>query len=538
MNSIRRFGSAMIVPVLLFPFFGIVVGLATLFKNEQIMGGLADPDSLWYQVWTLIENTGWTVFTHMELVFLIGLPISLAKKASGRAVLSAVMAYLMFNTYINSIMEMWGPAFNIDADAELDAGTGLTAIAGIETLDTNILGAIVISGITIWLHNRYYDKKLPDSLGIFQGGPFVVMLSFFVMLPLAFFTAWFWPMVQDGIAALQGFMIASGSLGVWLFHFLERILIPTGLHHFIYTPFQFGPAVVNDGITAAWVSQLGELAATDGSMADEWDGGGFLLQGNIKMFGSIGIALAMYSCAKPEKKKTVGALLLAATLTAVVAGITEPLEFTFLFIAPALFALHAALGATMVTIQNAFGLVGNQGGGLIEIATTNWIPLGAAHWEVYLAQIVIGVLFTVIYFYLFRFLILKFDFALPGREKDDNGGETKLYTKEDYKASKQESASGQSAQQYDSEYDQRGAAFLEGLGGAGNIQDITNCATRLRVTVHDPEKVQDDAYFKEHGQAHGLVKNGQSIQVIVGLSVPQVRDSIEGFIDDYENNQK
>ncbi|MCE7790861.1 alpha-glucoside-specific PTS transporter subunit IIBC [Salipaludibacillus sp. CUR1] len=530
MNSIRRFGSAMIVPVLLFPFFGIVVGLATLFKNEQIMGGLADPDSLWYQLWTFIENTGWTVFNHMELVFVIGLPISLAKKAAGRATLSAVMAYLMFNTFLNSILEIWGPAFGVDMTQNIDEAVGLTEIAGIQTLDTNILGAIIISGITIWLHNRYYDKKLPDALGIFQGGPFIVMISFFAMIPLAFLTAWVWPVVQEGIASLQGFMIASGYVGVWLFHFLERILIPTGLHHFIYTPFQFGPAVVDGGITAAWVSKLSELSASAEPLREQWDGGAFLLQGNIKMFGSVGIALAIYSTAKAEKKKQVGALLLAATLTAVVAGITEPLEFTFLFIAPLLFALHAVLGATMVTIQSAFGLVGNQGGGLIEIATTNWIPLMGNHWDVYLAQVVIGVIFTVIYYFLFRFLILKFDFALPGREKEENA-ETKLYTKKDYKAMKEDDGS-QQQQQFDSEYDQRAAAFLKGLGGAENIVDVTNCATRLRVTVADPEKVEDDKYFKEHGQAHGLVKNNESIQVIVGLSVPQVRDSIESFIDE------
>ncbi|RKD69675.1 PTS system maltose-specific IIB component (Glc family) /PTS system maltose-specific IIC component (Glc family) [Sinobaca qinghaiensis] len=529
MNSIRRFGSAMIVPVLLFPFFGIIVGLATLFKNEQIMGELANPDGLWYQIWTFMENTGWTVFDHMELVFVIGLPISLAKKAAGRATLAAVVAYLMYNTFINSILDVWGPTFGVDLSEGAD-GTGLTEIAGILTLDTNIMGAIVISGITIWLHNRYYDKKLPDALGIFQGGPFIVMISFFVMIPLAFLTAWVWPAVQNGIGSLQGFMISSGYVGVWLFHFLERILIPTGLHHFIYTPFQFGPAVVDGGITANWVSRLGELASSDTPLREQWEGGAFLLQGNIKMFGSIGIALAIYSTARAEKKKQVGALLLAATLTAVVAGITEPLEFTFLFIAPLLFLLHALLGATMVTLQSAFGLVGNQGGGLIEIATTNWIPLMGNHWNVYLSQIIIGVAFTIIYFFLFRWLIVKFDYALPGREKDENQ-ETKLYTKADYRAEK-EGGKAEPAAAYASDYDRRAAAFLEGLGGVDNITDVTNCATRLRVTVKNPEQVKDPDYFKNNGEAHGLVQNGQSIQVIVGLSVPQVRDSIEAFIDE------
>jgi len=183
----------------------------------------------------------------------------------------------------------------------------------------------------------------------------------------------------------------------------------------------------------------------------------------------------------------------------------------------------------MVTLQSAFGLVGNQGGGLIEIATTNWIPLMGNHWDVYLAQIVIGVAFTVIYFFLFRWLIVKFDFALPGREKDDNQ-ETKLYTKADYRAEKEGGKAEPAA--FASDYDRRAAAFLEGLGGVDNITDVTNCATRLRVTVKDPEQVKDSDYFKNNGEAHGLVQNGQSIQVIVGLSVPQVRDSIEAFIDE------
>src|SRR5699024_887658 len=235
MNAIRRFGSAMIVPVLLFPFFGIIVGLAVLFKNEAIMGNLADPDGLWYQIWTLIENGGWTIFNHMELVFVIGLPISLANKAQGRAVLSALMGYLMFNYFINSILTLWGPAFGVDMQADAGGTSGLTEIAGIKTLDTNILGAIAISGIVIWLHNRYYDKKLPEFLGIFQGGPFVVMIAFFLMIPLAFLTSWIWPMVQNGIASLQDFLVNSSYIGVWLFYFLERLLIQTGLHHFIYT---------------------------------------------------------------------------------------------------------------------------------------------------------------------------------------------------------------------------------------------------------------------------------------------------------------
>lgn len=525
-NAIRRFGGAMIVPVLLFPFFGIIIGIATLFKNEAIMGGLANPDGLWFQIWSLIENGGWTVFENIELIFVIGLPISLAKKLAGHAVMSSVVTYMMFNYFINGILTTWGPAFGVNFKENVDDATGLTELVGIKTLDTNIIGALIISGIAIWLHNRYYDKKLPESLGIFQGSPFVIMLAFFCMIPIAFLTSWGWPIVQGWIASLQVFLASSSYVGVWLFHFLERILIPTGLHHFIYTPFEYGPAVVDGGIKSYWISHLTEYSETTKSLKDIFPGGGFLLQGNTKIFGSIGIALAIYSTAKPHKKKEVGALLLAATLTAVFAGITEPLEFTFIFIAPFLFLIHAILGATMVTIMHAFGLVGNLGGGFIEIAATNWIPLFGSHWGTYLAQFVIGIIFIFIYYYLFRFIILKFDIPMPGREKDDNK-DTKLYTKKDYRENKKQDSVADSY----SEYQMKADVYIEGLGGADNIVDVTNCATRLRVTVNDPEKVAADNYFKSEGGAHGLVKSGENVQVIVGLSVSQVREEVEQILN-------
>ena len=285
-----------------------------------------------------------------------------------------------------------------------------------------------------------------------------------------------------------------------------------------------------------WISHLTEYSQSIEPLNEIFPGGGFLLQGNIKMFGSIGIALAMYHTAKPEKRKKVGALLFAAALTAVFAGITEPLEFTFLFIAPYLFAIHAILGATMVTIMHGFGLVGNMGGGLIEIAATNWVPLMGNHWGVYVAQFIIGFIFIIVYYYTFKFLILKFDIPMPGREKNSNGG-TKLYTKKDYQISKEQTDAARTAdfEQYDNEYDRKAAVYLEGLGGAKNIEDVTNCATRLRVTVVDPNTVRDDTYFKEYGEAHGVVRNNKSIQVIVGLSVPQIRDSIEVLINEAKN---
>ncbi|WMM34096.1 alpha-glucoside-specific PTS transporter subunit IIBC [Shouchella clausii] len=524
MNAIKRFGSAMIVPVLLFAFFGIVVGLATLFKNPAIMGDIAAEGTMWYKVWSLIESGGWTIFNHMELAFVIGLPISLAKKAQARATLAALMVYLVFNNFINAILTLWPSTFGVDLSQGVENITGVKEIAGIPTLDTNIIGAIVISAIVIWIHNRFYDQKLPEMLGIFQGLVFVVIIGFFVMIPFAFLVAFVWPYVQQGIGSLQGFISQAGYVGVWLFHFLERVLIPTGLHHFIYTPFEFGPAAVNEGLKPYWIANLNDFATSTSALKDLYPYG-FLLHGNIKMFGCLGIALAMYYSTPKENRKKVLALVLPATLTAIFAGITEPLEFTFLFIAPYLFVIHALLGATMVTLMNMFGVVGMMGGGLIEIVALNWIPLASNHGSIYIVQAMIGLIFAALYFVLFRWMIVKFDIPLPGRKKEE---EARLYTKQDYqKAKKGSNSEKEAAAAYESEYEEKAVYYLEGLGGKENIKDVTNCATRLRVTVIDPSLVKDSDYFTNNKMAHGLAKSGQSIQIIVGLSVPQVRDSFE-----------
>ena len=320
MNAIKRFGSAMIVPVLMFAFFGIVLGFATLFKNPTIMGGLADQQTFWFKFWSVIESGGWVIFTHMEIVFVVGLPLSLAKKAPGHAALAALMGYLMFNTFINAILTQWPHTFGANLKKGVENTTGLKSIAGIETLDTNILGAIIISGIITWIHNRYYSKRLPEMLGVFQGLTFVVTISFFVMLPVAAITCVVWPTIQHGIASIQYFIVASGYIGVWLYHFLERVLIPTGLHHFIYAPIEVGPVVVNHGLKAEWLQHLNQFAESNKPLKEQFPYG-FMLQGNGKVFGCLGIALAMYATTPKENRKKVAALLIPATLTAVVAGI-------------------------------------------------------------------------------------------------------------------------------------------------------------------------------------------------------------------------
>lgn len=543
MEKIQRFGSAMLAPVLIFAFAGLAVGIAIICKNEQLLGSIAAEGTGWYNFWSVWESGAWTVFNQMELLFVLGLPIALAKTAQARAVLEAGMIYLTFNYFVASILSIWGDKFGVDYTVDLSegaAGTGLKVIAGIKTLDTGIFGAIIISAIVVWLHNRYFNTKLPDFLGIFQGTQFVYGLGFFLMMPVALAFVAVWPTIQTGIGSMQGFFISSGVFGVWLYTFLERILIPTGLHHFIYTPFVFGPAVVPDGITKYWVANLETFAASTTPVKDLFPGGGFALHGNSKVFGPLGIAAAFYTTARPEKRKETLALLIPVCLTAILIGITEPLEFTFLFLAPPLFAVHAVLAATMAATMYGFGVVGNMGGGLIDFLFQNWIPMWPNHSGMVLTQIGIGLCFTLIYFVVFRFLILKFDFKTPGREVD--GGETKLYTKADYKEAKKNgtlgaegaaaagAAAGTATAVASDPYTQRATDFLALLGGPANITDVNNCATRLRVSVDDPSLVATEADFKSSG-ALGLVNKGKALQVIVGMDVPQVRDKFEEMVN-------
>lgn len=530
LSQIQRFGGAMFTPVLLFPFAGIVVGIAIMLRNPMFVGeALTAPNNLFAQIVHIIEEGGWTVFRNMPLIFAVGLPIGLAKQAQGRACLAVLVSFMTWNYFINAMGMTWGQYFGVDFNVDPVAGTGLTMIAGIKTLDTSIIGAIVISGLVTAIHNRYFDKQLPVFLGIFQGSSFVVIVAFFVMIPCAWLTLFGWPKVQMGIESLQEFLRSAGSLGVWVYTFLERILIPTGLHHFIYGPFIYGPAVVEGGIQVYWAQHLQEFSQSTLPLKTLFPEGGFALHGNSKVFGCLGIALALYATTAPENRVKVAGLLIPATLTAMLVGITEPLEFTFLFISPVLFVVHAFLAATMATVMYMCGVVGNMGGGLLDqFLPQNWIPMFHNHASMMFIQIGIGLAFTAIYFLVFRTLILRFNLKTPGREE----AEIKLYSKADYQASRQQTTAAAAKETKQGQ----AAGFLEALGGTNNILSVNNCATRLRITLVDMSLTQSDDIFKALG-AHGVVRRGNGIQVIVGLNVPQVRDQIENLMKDASSSE-
>lgn len=528
MEKIQRFGGAMYAPAMLFAITGVLIGFGTLFTTEVVMGQIAAEGTVWYQFWNVVMQGAWTIFNQLPILFAVSLPITLAKKQPARACMEALVLYLVFNNYVSAMLSNWGASFGVDFSQEVGGSSGLALIANIKTLDMGMMGAILVSGIAIFLHNKYFEKRLPEWLGVFKGSALVVGIGFLVMLPVALLSCLIWPHVQNLISMLQTFMLNSGKLGIWVFIFLERFLIPTGLHHLILTPVFFDSALVPGGISAAWAQMLPDIARSAEPILSQAPWAAFLATGWAKMFGSVGAALAIYYTAKPENKKKVAGLLIPVTLTALVTGITEPLEFTFLFVAPALFFVHSLLAATFAVIANIFGVAGDIAGGLIGFLTLNILPLSANHWREYLPILFIAPAAVAAWYFAFRLLIKKFDFKTPGREMDEES--VKLYSKNDYKNKNNTSKVGENQSVASDKFEIMAEEILAGLGGSENINDFTNCVTRLRVKVNNPDKVTDDNYFKEIG-TYGTARNGKSVHVIVGMDIQYVADAFGKILD-------
>ena len=518
-EKIQRFGGAMFTPVLLFAFAGIMVGLATTCMNQQILGDLASPDSVWYKVWAMILAGANTVFNQLPILFAISLPIALAKKQNARACMETFVIYLTFNYFVGEFLNQFGPSLGVDFTANVGGTSGLAMIAGIKTLDTGMIGAIIIAGIAIYIHNKFYDKDLPDYLGVFKGSAFVVVIGFFVMIPVAILTAMVWPHVQMLLLNLQGFFKDAGWMGLFTYNIAQKLLLPFGVHHFIYAPVLFDNVLVDGGTISYWAQNLPEFVNSAKPLVELYPLGGFSNGELAKVFGVIGVALAFYKTADPKKRKMVVALMVPACLTAMMTGITEPLEFTFLFVAPLLYVVYSVLSAVLAVAMLAVGVIGNFGQGIPNIIFLNVIPLFKNHYMMYLLMLVVGIAFIFIYYYVFKFMILKFNYQTPGRELNDE--ESKLLTKDEYKALKSEKK--KDIDKYDVE------GMIVALGGEENILDLSNCATRLRLSVKDISLVQNLDEFKKCG-AIGLVKDGTSIQVIIGLDVPKVREKAEQLL--------
>ena len=525
LQKIQRFGGAMFAPAMLFSISGLMVGVSALATSADIVGDLAVYGTPWYVFWTIIQRGSWTVFKRLPLLFAVALPIGLAQKQPARCCLEALVAYFAYCFFLSEIIKLSGDNLGLKYPSSLTPASGITIIDGIKTLDTGIIGPLAVSATVVAIHDRFYDAKVPDWLGTFSGSSLVYLISFFAVFALAAISAAIVPFAYAVTETLRHALAGVGPFGVGIFVFLERALEPMGLHHLLYMPIYYDNLVIHDGIYATWTNLLPILSHSTRPLNELAPWAGFTATGWGKLFGLPAIAAAFYFTAKPERRAGLKVILLPAIVASVVCGVTEPLEFLFMFTYPGLFLLYAVLSSCLAMTMNFFGIVGIFSGGLMEMTAFNFIPLMRMHAGSYLLALGIGLIFSAIFFLSFRGLILTFGLKTPGRE--DHIASSAALSRltggnVDEKRSSKTSASESQASQ-DHLLAEQVVALL---GGASNIVGATNCATRLRVEVVDPSVVADNAAFVAVG-AKGLIVTGKTAQVIIGVSVPRVKEHFD-----------
>lgn len=513
------------LPIALLPVAGLLLGIGSSFTNPTMLEAyhltnVIKEGGLLYTILDIMSKTGSVVFDNLALLFAMGVAIGMAKKEKAVAALSGAISYLIMNTVISALIAASGGPQEMAANSTAQT-------LGITTLQMGVFGGIIVGLGVAALHNRFYKIELPQVLSFFGGTRFVPIVCSVVYLFVGIAMFYIWPVVQAGIAQLGNLVLRSGYAGTWIYGIIERALIPFGLHHVFYMPFwqtELGGSMLIDGVTVQGAQNIffAELASKSTGHfsveATRFMSGKF----PFMMFGLPAAAFAMYRAARPEKKKVVGSLLFSAALTSMITGITEPLEFTFLFVAPAMYAVHCVLAGLSYMLMHILnvGVGMTFSGGAIDLALfgilqgnakTNWIFV-----------ILIGIIYAVVYYFVFYFMITKFNFKTPGREADDE--ETKLYTRQDLNNRNR----GESHKS-DSNFDQVSALITKGLGGKGNISDVDCCATRLRITVFDPELVAD-SLLRESG-ASGVIHKGNGVQVVYGPQVSVVKSNLEDFLE-------
>mgnify|MGYP003027325793 CR=1 FL=1 len=524
LQKIQRFGGAMFAPAMLFSISGLMVGVSALATSADIVGDLAVYGTPWYVFWTIIQRGSWTVFKRLPLLFAVALPIGLAQKQPARCCLEALVAYFAYCFFLSEIIKLSGDNLGLRYPSSLTSASGITIIDGIKTLDTGIIGPLAVSATVVAIHDRFYDAKVPDWLGTFSGSSLVYLISFFAVFALAAISAAIVPSVYAVTETLRHALAGVGPFGVGIFVLLERALEPMGLHHLLYMPIYYDNLVINDGIYATWSSLLPILSHSTRPLNELAPWAGFTATGWVKLFGLPAIAAAFYSTAKPERRAGLRAILVPAIIASVVCGVTEPLEFLFMFTHPGLFFLYAVLSSCLATTMNLFGIVGIFSGGLMEMAAFNFIPLMRTHAGSYLLALGIGLAFSLIFFVSFRALILIYDLKTPGRE-DHVANRAAIDHLTGSGFAKEQSPNDEVNSRSDQDH-VLAERVIQLLGGVGNIVGATNCATRLRVEVADPSIVADNAAFVAAG-AKGLIITGKTAQVIIGISVPRVKEHFD-----------
>lgn len=528
---LQRVGRAFMLPIALLPVAGLLLGIGSSLTNPSMLEaygltGILGEGTALGAVLTVMAQVGDIIFANLPILFAMGVALGMAEQEKGTATLSAAIAFFVMHQTIHALLDLNG---KLEPGVMLE-GT-VANVVGIESLQMGVFGGIIVGLGVAWLHNRFYKIRLPDILSFFGGTRFIPIISTVAYILVGVAMYFLWPMIQRGIFALGDLVLKSGYVGTLIYGFLERLLIPFGLHHVFYLPFWqtgVGGSAVIDGtlIYGAQNIFFAELASPNTTVfsveATRFMSGKFPLM----IFGLPAAALAMYTCAKPEKKRAAGSLLLSAALTAALTGITEPLEFTFLFVAPVLYLVHCVLAGAAYMLMHILkvGVGMTFSGGLIDLtlfgilqgnAKTNWlmIPL-------------VGLGYFAVYFILFRFLILKRNYATPGREAE--GVETKLYRRADYERKKGKGDPAEepvAAARADNQAPDQSELILAGLGGKSNISGLDCCATRLRVTVVDPALV-DEGMLKASGAA-GVIKKGDGVQVVYGPQVAVIKSELE-----------
>ncbi|MEO2576877.1 PTS transporter subunit EIIC, partial [Collinsella aerofaciens] len=525
LQKIQRFGGAMFAPAMLFSISGLMVGISALATTVDIVGDLAVYGTPWYVFWTIIQRGSWTVFKRLPLLFAVALPIGLAQKQPARCCLEALVAYFAYCFFLSEIIKLSGDNLGLKYPSSLTPASGITVIDGIKTLDTGIIGPLAVSATVVAIHDRFYDAKVPDWLGTFSGSSLVYLISFFAVFALAAISAAIVPFAYAVTETLRHALAGVGPFGVGIFVFLERALEPMGLHHLLYMPIYYDNLVIHDGIYATWTNLLPILSHSTRPLNELAPWAGFTATGWGKLFGLPAIAAAFYFTAKPERRAGLKVILLPAIVASVVCGVTEPLEFLFMFTYPGLFLLYAVLSSCLAMTMNFFGIVGIFSGGLMEMTAFNFIPLMRMHAGSYLLALGIGLAFSVIFFLSFRGLILALDLKTPGRE-EHIAGNTALSRLTGGDVDERHSSKTGASDAQASQDHLLAEQVVALLGGVSNIVGATNCATRLRVEVEDPSIVADNASFVAVG-AKGLIITGKTAQVIIGVSVPRVKEHFD-----------
>ena len=521
---LQRVGRSFMLPIALLPVAGLLLGIGSSFTNETMLAAyglnsVIHPGTLIYTILDVMSQTGSAVFNNLALLFAMGVAIGMARKEKEVAALSGAVAYIIMNTAIQAMINAAGGVDAMPANST-------TTMLGITTLQMGVFGGIVVGLGVAALHNKFYKIELPQVLAFFGGTRFVPIISSIVYLIVGIAMFYIWPVVQNGISALGSLVLASGYAGTFIYGLLERALIPFGLHHVFYMPFwqtAVGGTAIIDGVTVTGAQNIffAELASKSTTVfsvsATRFMAGKF----PFMIFGLPGAALAMYQCAKPEKRKVAGGLLLSAALTSMLTGITEPLEFTFIFVALPMYAVHCVLAGLSYMFMHILnvGVGMTFSGGLIDMVLFGVMQGNAkTHW---IWIVVVGVVYFVIYYLVFRFMITKFDYKTPGR---DDAEEVKLYTRADVNA--RSAASGSTAPAGD---DPVSALIVEGLGGTDNLSDVDCCATRLRCTVKDAALVRQDV-LKASG-ASGVICKGNGVQVVYGPKVAVIKAKLEDYLE-------